>query len=106
MLLNYASKISKYSCAPDAYDPAKGLYGTTPAYFPWPSEDAMRKGVLMAPQPGSNLFENKSSTPIKNNTPINNSDSITQTTSLKKKETNVFMGLDLFDPSDQNEFDP
>ncbi|QSL66506.1 hypothetical protein MERGE_000886 [Pneumocystis wakefieldiae] len=104
MLLDYAAKISKYSLAPDGYNPAKGLYGTTPAYFPWPPEDAMRKGVLMAPRVESNLLKKTKSSPVKNDIHVNDSDLIAQITPpLKKPETNVFMGLDLYDPKDQNE---
>ncbi|KAG4302479.1 hypothetical protein PCANB_001319 [Pneumocystis canis] len=102
MLLNYAAKISKFSSAPDAYDPANGLYGNTPAYFPWPPEDAIRKGVLMAPQMQSDSFSSAPSTLLeKIEPPIFSNDQLpTQSTSLNKPQTNVFDGLDLYEPKD------
>ncbi|KAG5519571.1 hypothetical protein PMAC_001726 [Pneumocystis sp. 'macacae'] len=106
MLLNYAAKISKFSSAPNGYDPANGLYGNTPAYFPWPPEDAMRKGVLMAPQTQTNFLDTKKSTPSTETSQpsFQNNELPTQPISpLKKSYVNVFDGLDLYEPKDSDE---
>ncbi|KAG5440497.1 hypothetical protein PCK2_000431 [Pneumocystis canis] len=105
MLLNYAAKISKFSSAPDAYDPANGLYGNMPAYFPWPPEDAIRKGVLMAPHMQSGSLSTVPSTSMEKIEPhiFSNDQLPTQSTSQNKPQTNIFECLDLYEPKDSDE---
>ncbi|KTW30451.1 uncharacterized protein T551_01734 [Pneumocystis jirovecii RU7] len=105
MLLNYAAKISKFSSAPNGYDPDNGLYGNTPAYFPWPPEDAMRKGVLMMPRTQTEFFGTKTSTPSTeiDQPNIPNDELPTEPIPSKKSYINVFDGLDLYEPKDSDE---
>ncbi|KAG4304184.1 hypothetical protein PORY_002365 [Pneumocystis oryctolagi] len=106
MLLNYAAKISKFSSAPDGYDTTNNLYKNLPAYFPWPSEDAMRKGVLMAPQAQTDFSGTAPSTsPTEiDHSGFSDNKLPTQPISPSKKQyTNVFDGLDLYEPKDSDE---
>ena len=52
MLLDYASKIAKFTRAPPGYNPADATAGG-PALLPWPLDDQMRRGVLYDLQPPS-----------------------------------------------------
>ena len=52
MLLEYASKIAKFTRAPPGYNPADTTAGG-PALLPWPLDDQMRRGELYDLQPPS-----------------------------------------------------